>query len=146
MMISYKSRFIVLLAVALASLRVLAAEDLADMPLRLANGTVIEGTVQEATPDGLVIQGGKGRYTAPWKYLSAGTRYRYELPMLAAQEAARVLALKKAAEAAAKTEAAAKAAAAKAAAAKATTTNAIATNTVATNAVGVVSNIPPAKK
>ena len=32
---------------------------------------VIEGTMQEATPDGLVIQGEKGQYTAPWKHLSA---------------------------------------------------------------------------
>ncbi|MBU0715312.1 MAG: hypothetical protein KJ964_08150 [Verrucomicrobia bacterium] len=132
----HKSYLIALLVVAVSSLRVLAAEDQADIPLRMANGTVIAGTVQEATPGGLVIQGEKGQYTAPWKYLSAGTRYRYELPMLAEQEAARALALKKAQAAAAKKEAAEKAAAAKAAA----------TNATGTNAVGVVSNMPPAKK
>jgi len=131
-----KSYLIALLVVAVSSLRVLAAEDQADVPLRMANGTVIDGTMQEATPDGLVIQGERGKYTAPWKYLSAGTRYRYELPMLAAQEVARSNALKKAAAAAAKKEAAEKATAAKAAA----------TNTTGTNAVGVVSNMPPTKK
>ena len=125
-----------MLFVTVLSLNILAADDQADAPLRMANGTVIKGTVQEATPDGLVIQGGRGKYTAPWKYLSAGTRYRYELPMLAAQEAARALALKKEQAAAAKKEAAEKAAAAKAAA----------TNATATNAVGVVSNMPSAKK
>lgn len=125
-----------MLLVTVLSLNILAADDPADVQLRMANGAVIEGTVQEATPDGLVIQGEKGKYTAPWKYLSAGTRQRYELPMLAAQEAARALELKKAAAAAAKKEAAEKAAAAKAAA----------TNATGTNAVGVVSNMPPAKK
>ncbi len=122
-----------MLFVTVLSFNILAAEDQVDVPLRMANGAVIEGTVQEATPDGLVIQGEKGKYTAPWKYLSAGTRYRYELPMLAAQEAARVLALKKAQAAAAKKEAAEKAAAAKA----------VATNAARTNAVGIVSNMPP---
>ena len=126
-----------MLFVTALSLNILAADDPADVPLRMANGAVIEGTVQEATPDGLVIQGEKGKYTAPWKYLSAGTRYRYELPMLAAQEAARALALKKAAAAAAKKEAAA---------AKAAATNAPGTKVAGTNAVGVVSNMPPAKK
>ena len=115
-----KSCLIALLVVAISSLCVLAAEDPADVPLRMANGAVIEGTVQEAMPDGLVIQGGKGKYTAPWKYLSAGTRYRYELPMLAAQEVARSNAFQKA--------------------------QAAATNATGTNAVGVVSNMPPAKK
>ena len=113
------------------SLNILAAEDQTDIPLRMANGTVIVGTVQEATPDGLVIQGKRGKDTWPWKYLSAGTRYRYELPMLAAQEVARALALKKAQDAAAEKAAAEKAAA---------------TNATGTNAVGVVSNMPPAKK
>ena len=86
---------------AVLCLNILAANDPADIPLRMANGTIVEGVMQEATPDGLVIQGAKGKYTASWKYLSAGTRYRYELPMLAAQEAARALALKKAQAAAA---------------------------------------------
>jgi hypothetical protein len=131
-----KSCLIALLVVAAACLRVPAAENQADFPLRMANGSVIEGAVQEATPEGLVIQGAKGKYTAPWKYLSAGTRYRYERPMLVAQEAARVLALKQAQEADAK-----KAAADKAAAAKAVTTNA-----TGTNVAGAVSNTPPAKR
>ena len=126
-----KSCLIVMLVGAVSSLRVPAAEDQADVPLRMANGTVIEGTMQEATPDGLVIQGEKGKYNAPWKYLSAGTRHRYELPMLAAQEAARALALKKAQAAAATKEAAA--------------AKAVATNATGTKAVGVVSNMPPAK-
>ena len=125
-----------ILFVTVLSLNIWAAEDQADVPLRMVNGTVIEGTVQEATPEGLVIQGEKGKYTAPWKYLSAGTRYRYELPMLAAQEVARALALKKAAA-----EAAAKEAAEKAAAARAALTNA-----TGTNAIGVVSNVPSANK
>ena len=60
MTIYRKSCLIALLVLAVSSLRVLAAEDQADVPLRMANGTVIEGTMQEATPDGLVIQGGKG--------------------------------------------------------------------------------------
>ncbi|MCX6992640.1 MAG: hypothetical protein NT011_05770 [Kiritimatiellaeota bacterium] len=121
-----------LLFVTVLSVNILAADDPADVPLRMANGAVIEGTVQEATPDGLVIQGVNSKYTRPWKYLSAGTRYRYELPMLAAQEVARSNALKKAQAAAAASNAAtAKAAAAKAAGA---------------NAVGVASNAPPAKK
>ena len=128
MTVYLKSYLIVMLVGAVSSLHVLAAEDPSDVPLRMANGTVIEGTMQTATPDGLVIQGERGKYTAPWKYLSAGTRYRYELPMLAAQEVARSNAFKKAAAAA---KAAAKAAA---------------TNATGTNAVGVVSNMPPAKK
>jgi len=133
-----------MLFVTVLSLNILAADDPTDIPLRMANGTVIEGSMQAATPDGLVIQGKKGEYTAPWKYLSAGTRYRYELPMLTAQEVARSNVLKKAAAAAAKKEAAAAKAAAAAIAAAAA--KAAATNVTATNAVGVVSNMPPAKK
>lgn len=133
-----------MLFVTVLSLDILAAEDQADVPLRMANGTVIEGSVQEATPDGLVIQGEKGKYTAPWKYLSAGTRHSYELPMLAAQEAERANALQKAAAAAA---AAGKATTAKAAAAEkaAAAAKAVATKATRTKAVGVVSNMPPAK-
>ncbi|MBI2439925.1 MAG: hypothetical protein HYV35_00975 [Lentisphaerae bacterium] len=89
-----------ILVVAALGLWAPAAEELSDVPPRLANGTVIEGTVQEATPEGLVIQRSKGKYTVPWKHLSAGTRYRYERPMFAAQEAARTNALKKTAGAA----------------------------------------------
>jgi len=120
-----------MLFITVMSINILAVDDPADITLRMANGTVIEGTMQEAKPDGLVIQGERGKYTAPWKCLSAGTRYRYEIPMLIAQEIARSNALKKAAAEAAKKEAAEKAAAAKAAA-----------KAAATNTVGV----PPAKK
>ncbi|MFA5043137.1 MAG: hypothetical protein WC381_05970 [Kiritimatiellia bacterium] len=132
MTIYRKSCLIALLVVAVSGLRVTAAEDQADVPLRMANGTVIEGTMQEATPEGLVIQGEKGKYTAPWKYLSAGTRYRYELPMLAAQEAARSNALQKAQAAAAASNAA--------------TPKAAATKATGAKAGGVVSNKPPARK
>lgn len=139
-----KARLIAMLVVAGLSLRVLAAEDSSDVPLRMANGTIMEGTVQKATPEGLVIQGEKGQYTASWKYLSAGTRYRYELPMLVEQEVARSNALKKAA---ADAVAASKAAADKAAAAEkaAADAKAAATNATVTNAVGSVSNMPPAR-
>jgi len=140
MTVYLKLWLIALLVVTVSSLHVLAAEDLSAIPLRMANGKIIEGIIQEATPDGLVIHGEKGQYTAPWKYLSAGTRYRYELPMLVAQEVARSNALKKAA-AVAKKAVAKKAAAKKAAAAKAA-----ATNTTGTNVVGVVSNLPAARK
>lgn len=72
-----------------------ADEPAAVPPARLANGTVIEGTVLEATAEGLVIQGTRNKYTAPWKYLSAGTRYRYQRSMLSAPEAAHTNAPKK---------------------------------------------------
>jgi len=139
MTIYRKLLLIALLVGAISSLRVPAAENPVDIPpLRMANGGIIEGTVQEAIPDGLVIQGENGRYTAPWKYLSAGTRYRYELPMLAAQETKRVKAIKKAQAAA---DAKKKATAAKAAAVKAAAVKA-----AAAKAAGVVSNLPPVKK
>lgn len=123
MNVFFKSGLIAIVFTAMLGLNVLAAEAPSDTHPRMANGAVIEGTVIEAVPDGLVIQGAKGnKYTAPWKYLSAGTRYRYELPMLAAQEVARSNALKKAAAAtAASNTAAAKAASAKTAAQKAAT-------------------------
>ena len=85
--------------------------------------------MQEATPEGLVIQATKGKYTAAWRYLSAGTRYRYERPMLAAKAAA-----------------AQKAAADKAAADKAAAAKAPAVKTPATNAAGTTSNKPAAGK
>ncbi len=131
MNVCFKSCLCALLLVALPVLKGSAADESADVVARMANGAVIEGTVQEATPDGLVIQGKRGKYTEPWKCLSAGTRYRYEIPMLVAQEVARSNALKKAAADAIKAAAAASNAAAKAAAAKAAKTNAVpvATNT-----------------
>jgi hypothetical protein len=56
-------------------------------PVRLANGYVIEGKVQQATREGLVVQTPKGSVTYPWKYLSAGTRNRYEAAAKAAPPA-----------------------------------------------------------
>ena len=110
------------LLVAVPGRNILAAADPADITLRMANGTVVEGAMQEATPDGLVIQGEKGKYTAPWRYLSAGTRYRYELPLLATQ-GVRSKALEKTAA-----------------------DKASATNAPGTNAVAVIADKPPAKK
>ncbi|MDD5482264.1 MAG: hypothetical protein PHP98_01240 [Kiritimatiellae bacterium] len=94
-----------------------SAQEETEMPeitVRLANGMPVEGNVVAADPEGLTVQSPKGARTLPWKYLSAGTRWRYELPMLAELEAKRIKAEK---AAKAKAEAAAKAAAAKAAAA-----------------------------
>jgi len=105
-------------------------EESAEVTIRLANGVPVEGTFKSAAPEGLTIsatggsarggQSAKGLKTLPWKYLSAGTRWRYERPMLAELEAKRIKAEK---AAKAKAEAAAKAAAA-AAAKKAAGTNA----------------------
>jgi len=67
---------------------ILAADDSADVPLRMANGAVITGVLKEANLDGLVFQGEKGPYAVPWKYLSAGTRYRYEAQTVAANKGA----------------------------------------------------------
>lgn len=77
------------------SLSAASADEPAAVPARLANGTVIEGAVLEATAEGLVIQGARNKYTAPWKYLSTGTRYRYQRSMLSAPEAAHTNAPKK---------------------------------------------------
>jgi hypothetical protein len=47
-------------------------------PARLANGLPVEGVFQKTNAAGLVFQTPKGVQTNyPWKYLSAGTRYRY---------------------------------------------------------------------
>lgn len=89
-------------------------------PVRLANGVVMEGAIKKAAPEGLTIETPKGVMTLPWKYLSAGTRYRHERPMLEAVKKAEE-AKKKAAEKAAK---AAEAKAAAEAAKKAAGTNA----------------------
>ena len=47
-------------------------------PPRFANGYVISGKLQQAVPEGLVVQTPKGNATYPWKHLSAGTCMRYE--------------------------------------------------------------------
>lgn len=64
-------------------------------PPRLANGRPIEDTIQETNAEGLVFQTSKGLVMFPWKYLSAGTRYRHERTFLAAQEIACSNALQK---------------------------------------------------
>jgi len=84
-----------------------------EVEMRLANGVPVEGTFKSAAPEGLTVESAKGTKVLPWKYLSAGTRWRYERPMLAELEARRIKAEK---EAKAKAEADAKAVAAKAAA------------------------------
>jgi len=116
-------------------------DDLPAAPTRLANGMPIEGTIQETNTEGLVIRTMRGVAVYPWKYLSAGTRYRHERPFLAAQEIARSNALRRAkaqavAAAKAKAAAAAKAkaeAAAKAAASVSAQTN-VKAKAVSTNA------------
>ena len=100
------------LAIAAVSAVGFAQESSPDAAVRLANGVPVEGTFSSADPDGLTIQTSKGNMVLPWKYLSAGTRWRYERPMLAELEAKRIKAEK---AAKAKAEAEAKAAAAKAA-------------------------------
>ena len=87
-----------------------AQEETPEVEMRLANGVPVEGTFKSAVPEGLTIQSAKGTKVLPWKYLSAGTRWRYERPMLAELEAKRIKAEK---QAKAKAEADAKAAAAK---------------------------------
>ena len=47
-------------------------------PPRFANGIVIKGELLETTSEGLVIETRKGKKIYPWKYLSAGTRFRYQ--------------------------------------------------------------------
>ena len=91
-----------------------AQEETAEVEMRLANGVPVEGSFKSAAPEGLTVQSARGTKVLPWKYLSAGTRWRYERPMLAELEAKRIKAEK---AAKAKAEAAAKAAAALAAAA-----------------------------
>ena len=79
--------------------------------IRLANGVPVEGNFKSAASEGLTVESAKDTKVLPWKYLSAGTRLRYERPMLAEWEAKKI---KEKAKADAET--AAKAAAAKAAA------------------------------
>ena len=105
-------KFVCFLAIAAISETGFAQESSPDAAVRLANGVPVEGAFSTADPDGLTIQTSKGNMVLPWKYLSAGTRWRYERPMLAEMEAKRIKAEK---EAKAKAEAEAKAAAAKAA-------------------------------
>lgn len=91
-----------------------AQESTPEVDVRWANGTPVEGTFSSASPEGLTVQSARGTKVLPWKYLSTGTRWRYERPMLAELEAKRIREEK---AAKAKAEAAVKAAAAKAAAA-----------------------------
>lgn len=55
---------------------------LSAQPVRLANGAALDGVAQEATAEGLRVEiRQKGVQLIPWKYLSAGTRFRYlEMP------------------------------------------------------------------
>jgi hypothetical protein len=46
--------------------------------IRLANGSVVKGTVLQKTDTGLVIQTPSGERTIEWAQLSAGTRYRLQ--------------------------------------------------------------------
>ena len=73
-----------------------AQEQTPEVEMRLANGVPIEGTFQSAAPEGLTVQSARGIKVLPWKYLSAGTRWRYERPMLAELEAKRIKAEKQA--------------------------------------------------
>ncbi len=50
-------------------------------PARLANGQLIEGSIQATNSEGLLIATPRGELTYPWKYLSVGTRYRHERPL-----------------------------------------------------------------
>jgi len=77
-------------------------ESLTASPARLANGRPIEDKIKETNAEGLVFQTSRGLVMFPWRYLSAGTRYRHERPFLAAQEIARSNALQKAKSTAAK--------------------------------------------
>jgi len=128
-----------------------AQEETSEVTMRLANGAPVEGTFKSAAPEGLTVQSAKGTKVLPWKYLSAGTRWRYERPMLAELEAKRIKAEKAAkAKAEADAKAAAKAAAAKAAAAantnkSATTAANVSLPKITTSLPGMVaSNKPPA--
>lgn len=108
---------------------------------RMVNGVEIRGTVQEATSDGLIVRTSKGAITYPWKYLSAGTRYRYELPML---EEMKARAEAEAKEAARKAAAAKRAAERKAAAAEKAAEAKAAKEAAATNAPAPVATNAPA--
>lgn len=59
-----------------------------DIVIRLANSVPFEGTFKSASPEGLTLQTAAGPKTIQWKYLSAGTRLRYEQPMLEKAKAA----------------------------------------------------------
>jgi hypothetical protein len=81
-----------------------AEEGTTEVKIRLANGVPVEGTFRSAAPEGLTVQTASGNKTLPWKYLSTGTRWRYERPMLEAKR------IRDEQQAKAKAEAAAKAA------------------------------------
>ena len=88
-----KPVFLVVFTMLLISAGLSAQDTSVPLP-RLANGIPIEGTVQEATAAGLVVETAKGPKVYPWKYLSAGTRYRYER-LLSKQDKAKEKAEKK---------------------------------------------------
>ncbi len=48
-------------------------------PPRLANGAVIEGTIKDVSADGIAMETSKGPVSYPWRYLSAATRFRYQV-------------------------------------------------------------------
>ena len=85
--------FLVVFTVLLISAGLSAQDSSVPLP-RSANGIPVDGTVQEATAAGLVVETYKGTKVYPWKHLSAGTRYRYERP-LSKQEKAKDKAVKK---------------------------------------------------
>ncbi len=78
----------VMIMIPVLSCNILAADDLADVPLRMANGAIITGVLKAVSEDGLVLQGESGQYTVPWKHLSAGTRYRYEAQIVVTNKGA----------------------------------------------------------
>ena len=86
--------FLVVFTVLLISAGLSAQDTSVPLP-RLANGIPVEGTVQEATAAGLAVETVKGTKVYPWKYLSAGTRYRYKR-LLSQQEKAKKKAEEKA--------------------------------------------------
>lgn len=67
-----------------------AQDNKAETVIRLANGAPVEGAFNSAAAEGLTVQTASGVRLLPWKYLSAGTRWRYERPMLAELETKRI--------------------------------------------------------
>ncbi len=67
-----------------------AEEELYPEPARLANGMPVDGVYQQTTAQGITFQTPKGIQVLPWKYLSTGTRYRFEGAFLARKQAAKI--------------------------------------------------------